>query len=394
MTVNDHFSPAKSTPILKSLANAFDFRETLHEVWLGIVYLYDYMRGQEARDDVLARRAVFHAQAFGRPRPMPGHKMPLTDQKMEIMIESRVDVSISEVDPNLHPSNYRLPLLKKRENSEGLTASFQRELEKMGFGSSRKQRSDSGQVSTHHVQVSGHNSRRSWFKGSYSRVSQTVDDEPDVTENGALAPRQLRHQRQWDVPSALPRTPENVLEKVYEDLDDPPPPSRLRHPHKSNINHSDLSDARGQPTLDLNLFPMPPSASQAQSRRSRTSGHDSNIVHQQTFEVASPPPSATKKFMEPVSSPRAQYSSISRPQWPASFDAFPSQVSGARPDGRVSNSANSRSSMHSQRTNKLPSPPRPRHVPLKLSVPAPLADINHDHHRDPATLYASPSRPR
>jgi hypothetical protein len=124
-----------------------DFRETFREIWVGCMYIFDKMRGKEPTPDVGARRVAYYEGAFGRPRPSqiaPGHilnsdpgmkaeKVRPALPAVEIEVEKQVDVEGERQWLGTGDDyGYGLGYIR-REQSEGLEAQIEKELEKRGY---------------------------------------------------------------------------------------------------------------------------------------------------------------------------------------------------------------------------------------------------------------------
>ncbi|KAF8070429.1 organic solute transporter Ostalpha-domain-containing protein, partial [Lyophyllum atratum] len=173
----------ESTPRLRSLGHAMDFRETFREIWIGWIHIWDKMRGKEPTPDVGARRIAHYEGAFGRSRALypkganhdPG--MPCEEERVatlpvvEVEIEREVDVDIEGEKQWLGlGDNYGYGLgYIKREKSDDLAVQIERELEKRGY-TTRKP----GLIGQPHDANPGNNARRqsSWWRRIYSRFSE------------------------------------------------------------------------------------------------------------------------------------------------------------------------------------------------------------------------------
>lgn len=253
------------TPRLRSLAHAFDFRETFRELWQGCIYLCDKMRGRQPKIDLGARQATHYEAAFGKSRP--SHMM--LGETLLQPAESHRDQDLP-VPPNsgqIHNEGQWLSIGDdyghglRREKSDGLEAAIENELIRRGY--------DSGKFVTHlyfrflsfsaiprrdHIKpvhkeetTVAHPRQHSWWHAIYSRISQSgaeVEREfssrlsqrrsKSKTRQGIDVTRDLRGDyspvgKDEDQPS--PVHSHHVYHPILYDpeltLDSPPPPSLL-----------------------------------------------------------------------------------------------------------------------------------------------------------------------
>lgn len=131
---------------LRALGHAFDFRETLRELWDGCIYMGQQMRGKET--DVRARRVAVMERALGRSRGLAGEKHPFVGQDEDWdpaddyplpapAGDNRLKVQVG-VDRHRDVSGQRQWLGvsdhgARREKSDGLEAEIERELQTRGY---------------------------------------------------------------------------------------------------------------------------------------------------------------------------------------------------------------------------------------------------------------------
>lgn len=127
----------------RSLMHAFNFKETLRELWDGTVYMAYRMRGREV--DVMARRQAALEGIFGQSRiqiqgKRTAEKKPASEGK------DALDVRV-DIEETMHVGSDRQWLgvgddyayslgrefRRTREKSEGLEESFERELATRGY---------------------------------------------------------------------------------------------------------------------------------------------------------------------------------------------------------------------------------------------------------------------
>jgi hypothetical protein len=146
--------PPSRTPRFRSLGHALDFRETLREIWVGTVYMFDKFRGREPRHDFGARRHAHYEEAFGQTRPaqtatpagdkngkLPAGKTGKDDPKAspasEIAINREVEVDVSGERQWLGLGDdygYGLGYFG-RERSDALSVQIEKELQIRGITS-------------------------------------------------------------------------------------------------------------------------------------------------------------------------------------------------------------------------------------------------------------------
>lgn len=130
-------TPPIRTPRLRSLAHAFDFRETFREIWAGCIYISDRVRGVEPRPDMGARRMAMMEDAFGRARLRnTGNEQQKNPRKVvEVRKEVDVDVNVGGERQWLGLGDdyaYGLGYASRREKSDGLGEAIEKELHKRG----------------------------------------------------------------------------------------------------------------------------------------------------------------------------------------------------------------------------------------------------------------------
>ncbi|EKM53467.1 uncharacterized protein PHACADRAFT_53168, partial [Phanerochaete carnosa HHB-10118-sp] len=179
--------PTKRFP---SFIHAFNFKETLVELWYGLVYMFRRTRGREV--DVMARRQAAHENIFGKSRhQIPGSEIAsLTNQR--VTDEDKVPLSVHvAVEETVHVNTERQWLglgddhayelgyhsRKQREKSEEFGEQVERELASRGYG--RRQPSDNRakydllQPTEPMQPVARRRSGRSWWRNIYDRLSQS-----------------------------------------------------------------------------------------------------------------------------------------------------------------------------------------------------------------------------
>ncbi|EPQ55002.1 DUF300-domain-containing protein [Gloeophyllum trabeum ATCC 11539] len=162
--------PPERTPRLRSLGHAFDFRETLRELWDGCVYMWYRFRGKET--DVLTRRSAVMEDVFGRSRVV----WPAPEKGVRMEVEETVDVGGERQWLGVGDDyGYGLGYIR-REKSEALEDQIEKELQKRGY--TIKDEPPAGRWEKHAASPAatpGHEGRkRSWWRSIYERVSQSA----------------------------------------------------------------------------------------------------------------------------------------------------------------------------------------------------------------------------
>ncbi|GJE91499.1 organic solute transporter Ostalpha-domain-containing protein [Phanerochaete sordida] len=297
------------TSRLRSLAHAFNFVETLRELWGGLVYMGRRARGREV--DVQARRQAALANVFGKSRhEIHGRVASLTAPKpTEKPTEKPEDKPLGvrvAVEETVHVNAERQWLgvgddyayglayheRRRREKSDGLEEQIEKELTSRGYG--RRQPSDNRArydllQPTEPAQPPARRrsgQSQSWWRNIYNRLSQsepledrspTIDSLPYVPEKSPTDQQRLSYKPR-------PRRVDNAAFDPRQHLyDDPPPPSAIRsyRESKSSRKRSECQDAASGPVHNpvvLNAFgashirsvppARPPSAPSAPSANS------------------------------------------------------------------------------------------------------------------------------
>nr|GAT46121.1 predicted protein [Mycena chlorophos] len=236
--------PPTPTPRLRSLAHAFDFRETGREIRAGWVYIMDKMSGREPTPDRGARRFAHYESAFGRPRPA---NLATSNLKVE-----ELDLEKGLRSPPAAGAEYpwlRLPGDNRREKSEDLEIQINRELEMRGYGSHIPGRGHIG-APPDTSRATSHKPQRSWWRSVYSRVSQVDEDEQHLS-----AKPSKRHQKKQSRSRHRSRDLDADRRLLEPDLtfDDPPPPSifasrKNQRPDRSRPRQHDELDTLAPPS--------------------------------------------------------------------------------------------------------------------------------------------------
>lgn len=269
--------PTKRFP---SLVHAFNFKETLRELWRGLVYMIRRMRGREV--DVMARRQAALENIFGKSRhEIQGSQVAsLTHQRTADEEKSALSVRVA-IEETVHVNAERQWLgvgddyayglayhnRRQREKSDGLEEQIEKELAQRGYG--RRQPSDNRakydllQPTEPAAPAARRRSGRSqsWWRSIYNRLSQSEPlEEPPLSTDvlPVVAERPVAERRP---PSFNPRKMDKAKVDPRQQLyDDPPPPSVIRsyresksRQHSSRVAHA----APDQNTVILEAFGPP-----------------------------------------------------------------------------------------------------------------------------------------
>ncbi|KAI0960720.1 hypothetical protein AcV7_000024 [Taiwanofungus camphoratus] len=231
-TYKPYYTPPDSTPRWRSLVHAMNFKETLRELWTGIVYIVRRARGRET--DAQARREAVMEEVFGRSR---------------IGIYGQAKVGV--VDPE-EPS--AIQSASRREKS-GLEDEIQRELATRGQSRRGTSRGSIGIGSHAHMFLSertrdhpalgnyflvghgesdhdppldGHRRQRSWLRDVYSRISRSSGQEDGYQGEYRFEPHRARSGHRSKQDHAAGGLEPLLYDPQHHDYDDPPPPSVIR----------------------------------------------------------------------------------------------------------------------------------------------------------------------
>ncbi|KAI5119865.1 hypothetical protein M0805_000699 [Coniferiporia weirii] len=266
-----HETPQR-TPRLRALGHAFDFRETLRELWAGCVYILRRWRGIET--DGVARRLVVRTELFGvtvpATRPRQGPVLQSEEDRLLLHKHLHKDPSkfpgISEkpgftiavnVEEEFHVNAERQWIgtgddyiyglkFSRRERSAGLAEQIGDELERRGMSAnelrSTLQASEGVRdrlVDSESKKHEGRSRRQgSWWRGVYDRLSRTSwDDGHDSRDTPRTAPTTSRQHKAEDQHREFLVAEEDIKGgyshlAAEEDLYDSIPSSLARERHK------------------------------------------------------------------------------------------------------------------------------------------------------------------
>ncbi|KJA20771.1 hypothetical protein HYPSUDRAFT_42863 [Hypholoma sublateritium FD-334 SS-4] len=302
--------PSRS-PQWRSLGHAMDFRETLREIWIGCVYMFDSMRGKEPTADFGVVRGSHYEGAFGRQRPAVGidrqphtrdHRVNVADltyPTFEIEVDQDVEVIVSGRREWLFLEKFNQRLgHPAREKSEGLQEQIDHELALRGLSgeSDHADLTNNGELmSRPNAQAGG---QIPWWRSLYNRISQT-GHEPDEEEKQPFRQKTLsrsrsyrHHRNSTKVPpqkiteqppfDALNARPSESV--AYEEHDALPPQI---FGHDRHVN--DLQQA-SQWRYDDQSIPGPGSSSAHGVRRNTRSSTPGTVLPSSMQALRSPPP--------------------------------------------------------------------------------------------------------
>ncbi|GLB37386.1 putative organic solute transporter Ostalpha [Lyophyllum shimeji] len=251
------------TPRLRSLVHAMDLRETLREIWIGCIYIWDKLRGKEPTPDVGARRIAHYEGAFGRPRASRftgdngnGNSVAAPEERptlpaVKIAVDEEVDVDIEGEKQWLGLGDdygYGLGYIK-REKSDDLAVQIERELKKRGYTTDIAGR---GHIGPPPDVDPGEDARRqaSWWRRIYNRFSEHESEHEDEQGMSLMTHKSKRRSRRhWRGSKVVER------DSLEPDIDDPPPPSLTRQ-HR-NLRDSQLPSATEDILAPLPIFQDP-----------------------------------------------------------------------------------------------------------------------------------------
>ncbi|KAJ7496997.1 organic solute transporter Ostalpha-domain-containing protein [Mycena latifolia] len=295
--------PPTPTPRLRSLGHALDFRETLREIRLGWVYIWDKMRGREPTPDMGARRNAHYESAFGRPRPsnLPTNKgmgeIGQSDVEKGLLSPMGIQMETREDTLWLGLGGY-----SRREKSEGLEVQIEKELERRGYGSHIPGR---GHIGPAHELDSApvHKTQRSWWRSVYSRVSQSgpePEDEQRLTSQPSKR-KQSKHKSRAHGSRDVDADRRLLVEHDHE-FDDPPP-QPLLNSHRGRRQDREQRHFPREEHLDtlapLSVFTAHRSSHQVRQSKQRSSSNPTLSIpvspvaptsYSQPLPISSQPP--------------------------------------------------------------------------------------------------------
>ncbi|KAL5504777.1 hypothetical protein ACEPAH_7440 [Sanghuangporus vaninii] len=187
-------------PRMRCLLHAFDFRETLREIWEGCAYIFRKWRGFET--DPKARRLVIREDIFGEKVPNESRSKKDARASATERDATYQPVSISvEVEKEVHVDAERQWLgtgddhiygldFPRRERTAGFEEQVEIELEKRGLSIRSSGNAD---AIPSEGPSSGYDRRqRSWWRRTLDRISRTsIDDGPISRSPDELRREQL-----------------------------------------------------------------------------------------------------------------------------------------------------------------------------------------------------------
>ncbi|KAJ8482614.1 hypothetical protein ONZ51_g5230 [Trametes cubensis] len=266
-----YYDPEIHTARWPSLVHAMSFKETIRELWAGMVYMAHRSRGVET--DPQARREAALEDVFGRSRiairreaSMPasnGAKPSEKDLSVAVEVEKEVHVNnerqwLGVGDDSIYGLGYQSK--PRRERSDGLEEQIEKELTKRGYGlrSKRASGAEYAPVVDADVLAPSHGSRQtSWWRRIYNRLSQSgldtdVEQATPSGNYGNPSRRSSTRRRSKDIPTRAGAT--RLMQDVQEDVyDEPPPPSAIRT-YRESKNKKGGVKRKPPPTLDPPLL--------------------------------------------------------------------------------------------------------------------------------------------
>ncbi|KAJ4483599.1 organic solute transporter Ostalpha-domain-containing protein [Lentinula aciculospora] len=231
--------PAYRMSRLRALGHAMDFRETFRELWIGIIYLWEKMRGRDPRPDINARRVAHYENAFEPTRP-PGTVRKEQNEKADPLILPMIRVEKEYYDDTHgrqwlgHGNDYGYGI--HREKSDDLEVQIERELERRGYGY-QVTTGDLVKPDVAAVDIDySHQPQKSWWRSIYNRISQSGPEDDGASFTFAHSRHTSRRKSKSNDPSK-PRSRNPSRDLVAEcdvvaghryNVDDLPPPSLFR----------------------------------------------------------------------------------------------------------------------------------------------------------------------
>ncbi|KAL5492651.1 hypothetical protein ACEPAI_4098 [Sanghuangporus weigelae] len=178
-------------PRMRCLLHAFDFRETLREIWEGCAYIFRKWRGFET--DPKARRLIIRDDIFGEKVPneirsKKGVRASATER--DVMYQS-VSVSV-EVEKEVHVDAERQWLgtgddyiygleFPRRERTAGFEEQVEIELERRGLSIRSSGNADA--ISSEGPSPGYDRRQRSWWRRALERMSHTSIDNGSISRS-------------------------------------------------------------------------------------------------------------------------------------------------------------------------------------------------------------------
>ncbi|TRM61916.1 organic solute transporter Ostalpha-domain-containing protein [Schizophyllum amplum] len=275
--------PPERTPRLRSLGHAFDFRETLREIWVGWKYMWQKMHGREPKLDVPAKRQTYYESIFGRPRiadiPAPSGNVSGDKKQPPSPVPEKRSRGVYQDGatlPNVQPDDLHDDLgsaerqwlgdgdsqkyglnvgYLQREPSEGLEKQIEKELLRRGYTDHIPGRGHIGAY-----RDSDHRQQRSWWRSIYHRVSQTGQDSEDPyaptdSRNHPWMPSRTRGGQHRPMDRKDGGMDRHLLSGDL-DLDDPPPPTLWHSRQRARVHSRERYTAVNDADLDDTVAPL------------------------------------------------------------------------------------------------------------------------------------------
>ncbi|KAJ3795431.1 organic solute transporter Ostalpha-domain-containing protein [Lentinula aff. detonsa] len=236
--------PSQRMSRLHALGHAMDFRETVRELWIGTIYLWEKIRGRDPQPDMNARRAAHYENAFAPARPS-GPIVKEQTEKADPLVFPVIRVEKEYYDAAHgrqwlgYGNDYGYGLY--REKSDDLEVQIERELERRGYGS-QSPGQDRINLATDAEEIGhSHQPQRSWWRSIYTRISQSGPEYDGANLTSTQLSAHSRHvsrrksESRDDPPKIRYRNLSRDVEKRY-DMDDPPPTSLFRSKRTSALS--------------------------------------------------------------------------------------------------------------------------------------------------------------
>ncbi|KAH9927392.1 organic solute transporter Ostalpha-domain-containing protein [Amylocystis lapponica] len=257
----------------RSLVHAMNFKETLQELWTGIIYMAHRARGRET--DAQARRQGVLEDVFGRSRYDIREAAKAEGTPLREKTGVRVDVNRTVyADPesewlghgNIRVEDRHRPKMQ-REKSDAFRSHVEMDWAKRGYGG--REQPHGHDVSAQYGRIGAdphenlHSRESSWWRNVYARVSGS--DQNDNPAEEKYTPSPERKSRSRHRPKDIGSVP-LLHDRPQDDYEDPPPPSAIRSYRESRsrkVSANSKTSAASQtvqppPLLTAFVLPDPP----------------------------------------------------------------------------------------------------------------------------------------
>ncbi|KAF7798182.1 hypothetical protein EIP86_009399 [Pleurotus ostreatoroseus] len=267
-TYKPYYDPPNRTLRLRSLVHAFNFKETIDELWVGIKYMWYRYKGRET--DVQARRHAVLEGVFGHSR-IPTAKQSAQPPTRDVEPEKeRLTVAVS-VEETVHIGQERQWLgvgndygyglgwhsRHQQEKSGGLGEQIERELTSRGYP--LQDYTPLGTADPDHGEQEPLNRKRnSWWRNVYARLSHSDRPEGPINQPAAedLERGRSQHRQQREFRRMTGRKLSQI-EAQNETYDDPPPPSVIRSYRESKSRKTSTVITDSSPFSPTQGFSLP-----------------------------------------------------------------------------------------------------------------------------------------